>query len=153
VPRVLGLTEKSREVKNVAVRKVTLSHDQFMTRCTKDAAELFNRLLEESNRRQFVAYWGTVGFSIRARVATSEREHASFLYCWPPNILEIYLAQLPLSSEDSQAVRQDLLRLNIFQEAGDWTLRTTVVDEKMVSQVWQACLLIFDRAATLVKTA
>jgi hypothetical protein len=71
-----------------------------------------------------------------------EREYASFWYGWPPNMVEIYLKQLPLVETESKAFRQELLKFGIFKEAGLWTLRATVEsgNKQTVEEVYNLTL-------------
>jgi hypothetical protein len=94
-------------------------------------------------------YWGGTSFSIRARIATEEREYASFCYGYPPNTMEIYLKQLPLDENESAAFRQELLKSGIFKEAGKWTLRATV-DKRTRQKAEQVYKFVIDRAAEIL---
>ncbi len=80
-----------------------------------------------------------------------DREYASFLYGWPPNEFEIYLAQLPLSEEKSLALRKELLELGIFKEAGDWTLRA-IADTGSTSNIGKSCDIIFKKMGEISKS-
>lgn len=126
VPRIIGMTQKAIDVKSAGERKKPLSVDEFLTKCSPEAADFFRKALNSTVTKDFSVYWGATSFSIRARIATEEREYASFLYGWPPNTLEVYLKQLPLDETESMSFRQELLKFGIFKEAGRWTLRATV---------------------------
>jgi len=89
VPRAIGLTEKSREGKPGAEPKKALTREDFLAKCTSVAAQFFEKALDEAAARNLSIYWGTVGFSVRARVVTEDREYASFVYGWPPNLFEV----------------------------------------------------------------
>jgi len=125
VPRTIGMTQKAIDVKS-GERKSPLTLDEFLNKCTPEAADFFRKALDSALTREFSVYWGASSFSIRARVANDEREYASFLYGWVPNTLEVFLKQLPLDERESTSFRQDLLKSGIFKEAGRWTLRATV---------------------------
>jgi hypothetical protein len=127
VPRLIGMTQKAIDIKTDAgTRKPPLSAETFLTQCSSEAAELFRKVLVANLPKDFSIYWGGTSFSIRARIASEEREYASFFYGWPPNILEIYLKQLPLDDAESMSFRKELMKFGIFKEAGRWTLRATV---------------------------
>jgi len=127
VPRIIGMTQKAIDRKAAGeIRKPQLNTETFLSQCSLDAADLFRKWLSSTLPEEFSIYWGATSFSIRAHIATDEREYASFLYGWPPNTLEIYLKQLPLNEADSKAFRQELLKFGIFKEAGRWTLRATI---------------------------
>ena len=126
MPRIIGMTQKAIDVKSAGERKRPLNLDEFMSKCSPEAADLFRKSLNSTLTKEFSVYWGATSFSIRAHIGTEEREHASFSYGWPPNTLELYLKQLPLDETESMAFRQELLKFGIFKEAGRWTLRATV---------------------------
>lgn len=126
VPRIIGMTQKAIDVKSSGERKSPLTLDEFLNKCSPEAADLFRKALDSPLTKQFSVYWGATSFSIRAHIGTEEREHASFLYGWPPSTLEVYLKQLPLDEKQSLSLRQDLMKFGIFKEAGRWTLRATI---------------------------
>jgi hypothetical protein len=125
VPRIIGMTQKAIDIKE-GVRRTPLNLDEFLSHCSPAAADMFRNALNSSLTKDFSVYWGATSFSIRAHIATEEREFASFLYGWLPNTLEIYLAQLPFEETELMSFRQELLKFGIFKEAGKWTLRATV---------------------------
>lgn len=146
VPRVIGITEKSREVKSESEMKKPLTQDELLNQCTPEAASLFRQILDFAMSKEFSTYWGATSFSIRAHVQNKDREYASFLYGWSPDKFEIYLKQLPMDETQSLAFRQELLAFGVFKEAGKWTLRATI-DDQTARQVKKAA----DFALTRVK--
>ena len=153
VPRAIGLTEKSRERKSgPGLKKHTLNREEYLEKCSTTATKLFEYVLDKAQERHFTIYWGTESFSVRAHVANKDREYASFLYGWPEDKLEVYLAQLPLSKQESLALRKELMLFGIFKEAGDWTLRTTV-DETTISQIIKAYDFILNKVGEIIKSA
>jgi len=152
VPRAIGLTERIRVGKPGGNgKRRTINREEFIATCTPDAAKVFDRVLNDAAEKGYVIYFGTKGFSVRARVANEDREYASFLYGWPPNEFEIYLAQLPLSEEQSLALRKQFLELGIFKEAGDWTLRASV-DTESTSNIGKSCDIIFKKMEEIIKS-
>ena len=127
VPRIIGMTQKAIDRKAAGdIRKSPLNSETFLSQCSPEAADVFGKWLSSALPEEFSIYWGATSFSIRAHIATEEREYASFLYGWPLNTMEIYLKQLPLNETESKAFRQELLKFGMFKEAGRWTLRATV---------------------------
>jgi len=127
VPRLIGMTQKALDVKDeTGTRKPPLTSETFLGQCSPEAADLFEKIFASDLPKDFSIYWGGTSFSIRARIATEEREYASFLYGWAPNTMEVYLKQLPLGDAESMFFRQELMKFGIFKEAGRWTLRAIV---------------------------
>jgi hypothetical protein len=126
VPRLIGMTQKAIDVKSDGIRRTALSLDEFLSQCSPDAADMFRNALNSTLTKDFSVYWGATSFSIRAPIATEEREYASFLYGWTPNTLEIFLKNLPFEETELMSFRQELLKFGIFKEAGNWTLRATI---------------------------
>src|ERR1051325_829546 len=129
VPRVIGNTEKARDIKGIAVRKNPLTEEELLAGCSPDAAALFRHVLASATEKGLSIYWGNTSVSIRAHVQQEDREYASFLYAYPPNAIEFYLKQLKLPDTESAIFRQELLNSGIFQEAGNWTLRAFITPE------------------------
>jgi hypothetical protein len=134
VPRVIGITEKSREVKSEGERKKPLTQDELLNQSTPEAASIFRETLDSAIAQGFSTYWGTGSFSIRAPVHNEDREYASFLYGWAPDKFEIYLKQLPMEEPEAAAFRKQLLAFGVFKEAGKWTLRATI-DHQTANQI------------------
>jgi len=152
VPRVIGLTERTREGKpGASGKKRTITRKEFIGTCTPTAAKFFDCVLDDAAAKGYLTYFGTMGFSVRARVANEDREYASFLYGWPPNKFEIYLGYLPISEDESLALRKELLELGIFTEGGDWTLRT-FVDTESMSNIEKAYDIIFKKVDQILKS-
>lgn len=126
MPRVIGMTQKAIDVKSDGISRTPLSLDEFLSQCSPDAADMFRNALNSTLTKDFSVYWGATSFSIRAHIATDQREYASFLYGWIPNILEIFLKNLPFEETELMSFRQELLKFGIFKEAGNWTLRATI---------------------------
>lgn len=131
VPRVIGLTEKAREEKERGeTKRQPLTREEFLAKCTPEAAQVFTGFLDRDETRKYSIYWGTLSFSARAYLA-NENRYASFVYGWFPNRFDIYLAQLPLSEQKLSALRQELLSLGIFQAGGKFTLKAILEGETL----------------------
>jgi hypothetical protein len=115
VPRVLGITETTRERKPSQSSRPT-NREQFLKNCEPEAAKFFAHLLDTAERREHTIYWGTKGFSIRVYLPKTD-SYASVLYGFPPNSFDIYFAHIPLPSEKLLALRKEILSYGIFREA------------------------------------
>ena len=128
VPRVLGMTQVTRRPKGGSGRKGKTNRDEFLANRTPQAAEFFRRILDLALKRGHTVYWGSQGFSVRARLPKAGHL-ISFVYGWPNNSFEFYFAQLPLSDEDALTLRRELLAFGVFEEAGKKTLRANLNDQ------------------------
>jgi len=128
VPRVIGNTQKAQDIKG-STRKTPLTEDELLALCSPEAAQIFREALALAAANGFSVYWGNTSFSIRAHVQREDREYASFLYGWPPNAIEFYLKQLALPEQTSKAFRDELLKSELFQEFGKWTIRASITQE------------------------
>lgn len=72
----------------------------------------------------------------------------SFVYSFPPDMLEFYFGHLPLAEAKAAALRQDLLAFGVFKESGDYTLRAPVTAET-VPQLRQAYDFILRQMAEI----
>ncbi len=81
-----------------------------------------------AQEKEFAIYWGTVGFSVRAKLPSGSL--ASFVYGYPPNEFSFYFGYTSLLPEGkkSSALRRSLLDYGVFKESGKWTLKTSVVE-------------------------
>ncbi len=122
VPRVLGLTEAARQIKQSEGRKGRISREEFLGNCTPDVATFLEQVLDLAQERGYEIYWGTLGFSVRLYVP-DEGRLASFAYGWSSGVFEVFLRQLPFTEQKAQALRDQLLAFGVFEEAGVHTLR------------------------------
>ena len=115
VPRLLGMTETAREVKHQAEHRLT-SREEMLAKCSPEAAEFFRYILDSADSQGHLINWGTSGFSIRAYLPGTD-SLASFAYGYPPNLFQIYFAQLPLAEEMITSLRKEILELGIFKQS------------------------------------
>ena len=141
VPRLIGMTEAARDIKQQSNRKPT-TMDEFLAKCTPEIANTFRHILEIAKEREHTVYWGKVGFSIRVYLPEAE-SFASVAYGFPPNLFQIYFGHLPWPDEQISSLRKELLVLNIFKEAPK-TL-STYLDSKNVQKAKEAYELILNR--------
>lgn len=152
VSRVVGLTEKVRNTKKGAeTNRPSLTREEFLAHCTPEAAQFFADALNLAEARRHLIYRGTVGISIRARLA-NEDQYSSFVYCWPPNSFEVYLKQWPLSDHELSILREELLASGIFQAVGKFTLKTTLTGATL-NRVAEVYSRILSRVDELVERA
>jgi hypothetical protein len=138
VPRLLGMTETAREVKGQVNRKPTNRQDLF-AKCSPEAAQFFNFILDLAEEQGHTIYWGTTGFSIRVALP-GEENLASIAYGYQTNEFHIYFGHLPFSEEQISVLRRDLLELGIFKQAPK-TIKVSLRPEN-IQQAKEAYLLM-----------
>jgi len=152
VPRVIGMTQRAIDVKSGGDRKRPLSAETFLNQCTPEAADFFRKMLESPLPEKLSVYWGSTSFSIRAHIATPDREYASFWYGCVPDTVEIYLKQFPLVESESKSFREQLVKFGIFAEAGRWSLRAVVNGENR-RKLDEAYEFVLGKARQLLSSA
>jgi hypothetical protein len=139
VPRVVGQTERARDVKSPPGSGPKTTEAQFIDACPEWSRAFFRDLLARARDHGLVVAWGTKGFSIRGTDASGQL--VSVLYGYPPNsmgspspTLEIYLKYLDgvLASELKSA-----LLAGGFAERGQYTLRFVLAPDQL-ARVGQA---------------
>lgn len=133
VPRVVGLTEATRNAKPPSSkRKGNTNQEEFLEKCTPVAREFFQRVLERAKERGHVIYWGKVGFSIRAHLPESGKL-GSFVYGYPSCEFQFYFHKdLIWKSNELTALRKQLLDSGILKESGNYTLKIWVTEGTLV---------------------
>lgn len=149
VPRVIGLTEAARTVKQSSGRTTRTNNEVMLSQCTPEAAAFFTHMLETAEARGNIVYWGEKGFSIRARLP-GEGQLASFAYAYPVNNFQFYFANLPLSDSVAASLRQELMAFGVLQKSGQYTLKATVTAENG-SQLRQVWAFILDQVAIIAQ--
>ncbi|MDZ7337899.1 MAG: hypothetical protein ONB30_05115 [candidate division KSB1 bacterium] len=147
-PRVIGLTESARSRKEASrsPRRPT-TQEEFMNTCESPAVRaFFERVLELAEQRGHVVYWGTVGFSVRARLP---ERRATFLLCFPHGSFSFYFDQAFRAGEAPGSLRKRLLASGVFRESGNWTL-TATVGEDNVEQMNSVYDLVLDEMDKLL---
>lgn len=146
VPRVVGLTEAARSKKSSATggKKKHTNRVEFLQACPSSSVAFFEWMLNMSQERGHMIYWGGKGFSVRARQIDPKRELSSFAYGWPTGKFNFYFAQLPLTQTQALELRQQLLDYGIFQESGEKTLATPPVTSETEAILRQAYQFILD---------
>ena len=147
VPRLIGMTETAREIKQLSSRRPT-NMDEFLARCTPEVADIFSHILDVAKERDHTIYWGKVGFSVRVYIPETE-SFASVAYGFPPNQFQIYFGHLQWPEEQISALRKELLALKIFREAPK-TLSVNL-DKENVQKAKEAYELTLNRVETMAK--
>jgi hypothetical protein len=108
----------SKKLKPVSPPTDATPTDQvkMLAKCSREAAEVFKYVLSAAAKQGYTIYWGTVGFSIRARLSNSN-DLATIVYCFPPDKFQIYFAHLPFPAEQISALREEILQLGTFKQA------------------------------------
>jgi hypothetical protein len=149
VPRVIGLTEKSREVKG-GEKAPKLNRTAFLNRCKPPLAKFFERVLDQAEKKGHRIYWGTVCFSVGAWL---EDGSASFLYCYPDGEFDFYFSQLSdlFDAETLKRLRKELLDFGVFREAGKQTLKADV-EETNIPKMQEVYDFILNKIGEIVET-
>jgi ribosomal protein L7Ae-like RNA K-turn-binding protein len=144
VPRVIGLTEAARDKKGSTSPDKT-TQIEFLSKCKPHVRPFFLNLISEATEKGHVLYWGTKGFSVRARLPNNKL--ASFVYGYPPNTFQFYFAQLPLSEDEKTALRKELMAFGLFKESGEKTLTTNMkeADLAKANEVYEFILNKIDQ--------
>ncbi|HLA80885.1 MAG TPA: hypothetical protein VJP78_04525 [Thermoleophilia bacterium] len=145
VPRVIGMTEAARLGKRTSpMPRRHTTQSEFLEKCLPEVRAFFADVVTKAEERGFSIYWGTVGFSVRARL-TEDGGLVSFVLCYPPDKFQYYFdgrAVIP-RSEDSP-MRRGLLDLGVFSETGAYTL-TALATAENVDRLAQVYDQILDR--------
>jgi hypothetical protein len=144
VPRLIGMTETARDVKQQSSRKTT-NKDEFLGKCSPEIVDTFKRILDIAKEREYTIYWGKIGFSVRVYLPESENL-ASLAYGFPPNLFQIYFGHLTWPEEQISLLRKELLEFNIFKEAPK-TL-TANLNSKNINKAVEAYELMINRIET-----
>jgi hypothetical protein len=143
VPRVIGMTEAARMGKRpgAAPRRHT-TQAEFLENCLPETRDFFRNVVARAVERGHPIYWGTVGISVKAKIGEDDAP-LTFIYCYPPDKFQYYFdgrALVP-RGKDSE-MRQELLRMGVFSETGDYTLTALASAENVgrLAQVYEQIL-------------
>ncbi len=84
VPRVIGITEATRQAKQSSPGRQIINREIFLQNCLPETAVFYNQAIDRVLAAGHVVSWGTKGFSMRMQ---GNGRMASFGYCFPPNTL------------------------------------------------------------------
>ena len=137
VPRVVGQTERARDVKGHSAPVRKTDESAFLDALPVWAQGYFRQLLTGARAEGLIISWGSKGFSVR--VARPGGKPISVLFGYPAGaygfeapILEVFLKET-VPADDPAAVRSALLALDGFREGGQHTLRLLLTDENLPS--------------------
>jgi hypothetical protein len=120
VPRVIGLTEKSREGKDGEKPSKT-DRTAFLNACKPAIAKFFERVLDLAEKRGHRVSWGTVGFSVQAQLLDGGDSFASIVCCFPDGVFDFHFFKLSdFDPETLKKLRKELLDCGFFKEAPSW---------------------------------
>jgi hypothetical protein len=105
-----------------------LTEAEFMKKCAPELRPFFQEVLDQADKKGFSIYWATRSYSVRKYLPFLNR-YASVIYCWLEGSFSFYFAQLPISNENAETLRRELLSYGIFRESGKKTLIATLNDE------------------------
>jgi hypothetical protein len=109
---------------------------EFLADCTPEAARVFETVISRAQAKGYSIYWGGVGFSVRAK--RQDGQMASFVYGWPPDQLDFFFGQLPLSPDDAAQLRAELLAPGVFVAGGEKTPKAKLAGDtlKRIEEVY-----------------
>lgn len=149
VPQVIGLTQAARDKKRPEKgRKAPTDRLQLLARCPQPAARFLGMVLDLAEERGYIIYWGTGTFSVRAFLPKHNRR-ASFVYGWPTGF-SYYFSDVPLSDQEAQTLRKQLLQFGVFREHGKNSLRADLDDETL-PKLEEVYSFILDRMDDIVQ--
>lgn len=148
VPRVVGVTEAARASK-AATGGVPVGHTtrtEFLSRCNPAAGEFFARLLDKAAERGHTLYWGSSGFSVRF-MHPSTGKLATFCYGYPPGRFEFTVQWLPLSADEVNDLRQQLIGRGLRRASGKYTLSVHLSETNLaaMNSLFDELLDVIDR--------
>lgn len=139
VPRVVGLTERSRDDNT---SKSYTNAEQFLAACTPEARPFFEQVWKHVKLAQHQIYWGTKGFSCRA--LSPKGGLATYFYGYPPDTFQIYIApQWTLSADGERTFRDAVNGMGRFQPSGKHTLSVTL-NAQSVTELTRNFKSLFD---------
>ena len=126
VPRVIGITEATRQAKQASSSRTTINQEIFLQNCLPETAEFYNQVISRVLAAGHKISWGTKGFSMRMQ---GNGRLASFGYCFPPNTFDLYLGEFKYTDmplELVEGLRTRLTANGLLAQRGQQTLRTEV---------------------------
>jgi hypothetical protein len=121
VPRVIGVTEQSRAVKG---RKPKTDRATMLGMCEPPAARFFAEVLDRCAALGLENNWGVSGFSVRVPYGPA-KAMTSIMFCYPPNLWQVYLEYVQLPPDAEQALRQELAHYGL-ETRGKYTMAKNI---------------------------
>jgi hypothetical protein len=85
-------------------------------------------MLDLAKEREYIIYWGKVGFSVRVGLPDGR---ATFAYGYPPTCFEFYFDWWIRDAEKAPTLREQLMAYGVFRERGNWTLTATLTEDNL----------------------
>jgi hypothetical protein len=143
--KILKPTKKATLV-SPTTSSIPTDQEKMLSKCTPEAAKVFQYVLQSAAQQGHIIYWGVVGFSIRTRLPGSA-DLATIFYGFPPNKFQVYFAHLPFPEKQISALREQILQLGTFRQAPK-TLTINVKADN-IQQAKEAYLLMERRVKEL----
>ncbi|MBN2499802.1 MAG: hypothetical protein JXB38_03480 [Anaerolineales bacterium] len=150
VPRVIGLTEAARSKKGQ--NQARTDRVQFLANALPEARQFFEKVLDDASANGYEIYWGTKGFSVRAKLPDVEHK-ISFIYGYPEDTFQFYFGHFDrftsISEVELAELRAKLLAYDVFRESGEKTLSAHLseADMERVEEVYNFILEKMDELA------
>jgi hypothetical protein len=146
VSRVIGAGGKPRKL---IPRRVPLTLADFIAG-GPPLAEFSREAVKRAEAKGHNVKWNPTNFVLRIRLQSGRLQ--SYLYCYLTGRVDFYaLASLPLSDSEAEGLRQSVLGLGVFEEAGEKTL-TAWVEETNLPELLQALEHILDRMDEIARS-
>ena len=101
-------------------RQITLT--EFLDNCLPETRNFFSSVVAKATERGFKILWGTLGFTVRAKL-TENDSYVTFVSCYPPDKFQYYFdGQASIPRDKDSPMRRKLLDLGVFSETGEYTL-------------------------------
>lgn len=126
VPRVIGITEATRQAKQASSSRPIINQEIFLQNCLPETAEFYKEIISRVLAAGHKVSWGTKGFSMRMQ---GNGRLASFGYCFPPNTFDLYLGEFKYTDMPTDVVenlRKRLTADGLLTQRGQKTLRVQV---------------------------
>ncbi len=146
VPR--GVRHRAGGRKRTTPTRGHVDRATFLAACTPLAAAFFNRMLNEAEDRGMILYWGSKGFSVRMPL---ERP-VTVMLGYPPDELQVYTSNWPLSVESLAGFRRRLGEIAPFKLGGQYTNRL-YLDERMQQQAYTALAFVWSEVEKMMAAA
>ena len=129
VPRVIGITEATRQAKQASSSRQIINRSIFLENCLPETVSFFSQVIDRVLAAGHKVSWGTKGFSIRMQ---GNGRLASFGYCFPPNTFDLYLGEFKYTDVPTDVVESLRTRLTgngLLTQRGQQTLRAEVTPQ------------------------
>jgi hypothetical protein len=129
VPRVIGITEATRQAKQASSSRPIINREIFLQNCLPETRSFYDQLIDRVLAAGYQIAWRTKGFSMRMQ---GNGRLASFGYCFPPNTFDFYLGEFKytaLPTDVVQGLRTRLTANGLLVQRGQQTLHAEVTSQ------------------------